>query len=439
MPRVYQAWKGSNRFFLGGRLFFGPDWKSLLVTLVLIIAPGALFCVFVAGNLIGKLAGAAALLPVAILLILWDVALLLWTSARDPGIVPRNTAPPDPGDDPELGMQMQDAGAQQGPRLRLPRTKDVVINGIQVKVKYCDTCMLYRPPRCSHCSTCNNCVERFDHHCPWVGQCIGRRNYRYFFAFVVSTTVFCAFVFSMAALDIKVLMDNDYDHSPYARGRTVWQAMGKNPVAVVLMAYTFCFIWFTGGLTVFHLYLMSSNQTTYENYRYRYDDRINPYAKGRCYNIYEMLCAPIPPSRNDFRAAVQAAPNASAGPAPPMDIASPVQITMPTTAGRQDQSYHVGSGRLDFAAGPADYIAEPLHGPRTGIQAKPMNGHVDRDVDMAAYGDGVDGAPGGPGRPAGLDVPEPPEDGRIGSGSADEMGDGQDVLHRWRVDRLPQV
>lgn len=104
-----------------------------------------------------------------LLLFFQVLVLLLLTSGRDPGIIPRNAHPPEPeGFDGNV-----EVGASQTPQLRMPRTKDIEVNGITVRIKYCDTCMLYRPPRCSHCSICNNCVERFDHHCPWVGQCIG--------------------------------------------------------------------------------------------------------------------------------------------------------------------------------------------------------------------------------------------------------------------------
>ena len=52
------------------------------------------------------------------------------------------------------------------------------------KLSYCDACNLLRPPRSFHCHQCNCCIELHDHHCPWVGTCIGRRNTSYFAAFL---------------------------------------------------------------------------------------------------------------------------------------------------------------------------------------------------------------------------------------------------------------
>ncbi|XP_022740568.1 probable protein S-acyltransferase 7 isoform X3 [Durio zibethinus] len=218
--RVYQTWKGSNIFLFQGRFIFGPDVRSLGLTILLIVAPVSIFCVFVARKLMDDFSHhlGISIMVVAVVFTVYDLILLLRTSGRDPGIIPRNAHPPEP----EGFDGNADVGSGQTPQLRLPRIKEVDVNGITVKIKYCDTCMLYRPPRCSHCSICNNCVERFDHHCPWVGQCIGL--------------------------------------------------------------------------------------TTYENFRYRYDRRANPYNKGVVENFKETFCSSIPLSKNNFRVKVPREP-----------------------------------------------------------------------------------------------------------------------------------
>ena len=61
-------------------------------------------------------------------------------------------------------------------------------------VRFCEQCLLIKPDRAHHCSVCGTCVLKMDHHCPWVNNCVGFHNYKFFMLFLAYAFLYCTFI-----------------------------------------------------------------------------------------------------------------------------------------------------------------------------------------------------------------------------------------------------
>ena len=83
--------------------------------------------------------------------------------------------------------------------------KKIDINLVKKKKKnytYCSICnsWFYKNYGIKHCEICEMCIEKYDHHCIWIGKCIGKENFFLFFFFMV--WIVMVFVYFIAAFVI---------------------------------------------------------------------------------------------------------------------------------------------------------------------------------------------------------------------------------------------
>jgi len=162
---------------------------------------------------------------------------------------------------------------------------------IILEQKWCETCGLYRPLRTSHCSICDACVVEFDHHCPWVGNCVGKRNYKYFFTFVLTNTIAIVFVTILSMIDLYFL---------YTENNLISWRGGITLIFCVLLPGLLSLS--VGSLTCYHIYISGTAFTTNEALKNSYGSgRKSPFDRGAFItNIIYRVYPPHYPSFNEF-------------------------------------------------------------------------------------------------------------------------------------------
>lgn len=252
--RLYYYWEGNSRFYCNGYLIGGPitkDFGGVACAITTMVFTICIYVFLIAPTITLRFSIGLPVLTIAVYAL--GVSFYFLTHCTDPGIIPRRRffksrltrvdAPPPVDfvilDDVEDDESMKQ---QQGPKHK----------------KFCSTCLIFRPPRASHCNECGNCVEVLDHHCGFMGTCIGKRNYRFFCSFLFTSLLFIV----LFAVQMFMLMnygrddpnDINKDSKP-----TLYYIAGIS--IVIIFIVIFCLICI---LAMFHMLLKVRGKTTKE-------------------------------------------------------------------------------------------------------------------------------------------------------------------------------
>eukprot|EP00438_Fugacium_kawagutii_P030907 Skav202909 [mRNA] locus=scaffold1565:58260:59216:+ [translate_table: standard] len=73
--------------------------------------------------------------------------------------------------------------------------------------RYCKWCSKFKPDRTHHCRTCKRCILKMDHHCPWMYNCVGFFNYKYFYLVLLYSLLTLNFIIATMTETVQRVID----------------------------------------------------------------------------------------------------------------------------------------------------------------------------------------------------------------------------------------
>ena len=310
----YEYFAGNTLFFLSGRCMNTRARPLNVATFILTALPAVLFFAFSAPWLSHNVSPAIPIIFAYVSYV--TISSFLHAALSDPGLLPRNLQPHPPNPEEEhdplvLGpattewvMVKTFPAPSRSPLPGRPNGSAEAGAGnaqaMEVPTKYCKSCNIWRPPRAHHCRVCDACIETQDHHCVWLNNCVGRRNYRFFFSYVAfgSLLAFLLLAFSLTHVGLYA-QKNNISFSASLAGRT------QEKVAFAMFIYAIVALPYPGSLFGYHLFLIARGETTREylnSHKFLKKDRHRPFAQASAIrNWMAVLLRPRPPTYLRFK------------------------------------------------------------------------------------------------------------------------------------------
>lgn len=268
-----------RRRFINRSLRSPKQAAIVVLTAAAVVLPIVLFFVFTAPWAWSHISPA---IPITVgYLALLCLSSLFRASVSDPGTMPRNLH----------ALQVDDfRGSYPSPSPASVPVQTLQISSNkgstkqEITVKYCETCRIWRPPRSSHCRICDSCIEYSDHHCVWLNNCVGRRNYRYFFAFIAIGSLLAWYMFAVCVVHV-----------------VQQHAVSNARESFALVIYTPVVGSYSTTLLTYHCWLLSRGVSTHEHLRnLAVEQKTRPFDRGHAaLNLAAVLCRPRGPSYID--------------------------------------------------------------------------------------------------------------------------------------------